>query len=91
MKSSVRTIIGEAKCFAIVCTPALLDSWLPQNKTMNKKTYIKPDTEIVELAFDTAILGGSIFTPESGDGYKGDDAGSRGRRGTWGNLWDNEE
>ncbi|MBR6601003.1 MAG: hypothetical protein IKK87_04045 [Bacteroidaceae bacterium] len=58
---------------------------------MNKKTYIKPETEIVELAFDTAILGGSNFTPESGDGYEGDDAGSRGRRGTWGDLWGGEE
>ena len=53
-----------------------------------KKTYIKPEIEVVELETESSILVGSDFTPESGDGYGGNEAGTnRYRRGTWGNLW----
>ena len=53
---------------------------------MNKKKYIKP--EVVEIQLSSMqMLAASSFNPESGDNYGGDEAGSNGRRGEWGNLW----
>lgn len=54
---------------------------------MNKKEYIKPEVELTLIEGEVLMQSASNFGPESGDGYEGDDAGSRGRRGSWGNLW----
>lgn len=55
---------------------------------IEKKEYIKPEIEVVSLEVQLQILSASNFNPESGNNYGGDEAGSTGRRGTWGNLWE---
>lgn len=55
---------------------------------IEKKEYIKPEIEVVSLEVQSQILSASNFNPESGDNYEDDEAGSTGRRGTWGNLWE---
>jgi hypothetical protein len=52
-----------------------------------KKTYIKPEMEVMKLEMGMP-LAVSSFNPESGDNYEDEDAGSTGRRGSWGDLWD---
>ena len=56
---------------------------------MEKKVYIKPETEVMEMAVETPMLTASL-------GFKDDEVdteeeqlstGRRGRRGQWGNLW----
>lgn len=54
---------------------------------MEKKEYIKPEMELTLLEGEVLMQSASNFDPESGDGYEGDDAGIRGRRGNWGDLW----
>ncbi len=54
---------------------------------IEKEEYIKPEIEVVSLEVQLQILSASNFNPESGDNYESDEAGSTGRRGTWGNLW----
>ena len=57
-----------------------------------KKTYIAPETTIVEYSHDICML--SMSAQESlnevtfgGDAF-GKDADAQGRRGKWGNLWE---
>lgn len=60
-----------------------------------KKVYIAPTMEIAELEV-AAIIASSMNTGGSlpGTGYGGDDdsgkieADANGRRGSWGNLWE---
>ena len=56
---------------------------------MEKKTYIRPETEVMEMAVETPMLTASL-------GFKDDDVDTetdqlstdRGnRRGKWGDLW----
>lgn len=55
---------------------------------MEKKEYIKPEIEVIAIEVESAMLSGSSLTPEKGDNYESDEAGTnRYRRGTWGNLW----
>lgn len=54
-----------------------------------KKEYIKPEMELTlieaeEMIASSLVKGGQY---EEGDG----DPLSRGRRGSWGNLWEGEE
>ncbi len=55
---------------------------------IEKEEYIKPEIEVISLEVQSQILSASNFNPESGNNYGGDEAGSTGRRGTWGNLWE---
>ena len=62
-----------------------------------KKTYIKPETEVMELDIETLMI--SMSAP-GGDGNEGPswggeseggmEADANGRRGEWGNLWENK-
>ena len=59
---------------------------------MNKKTYITPAMEIMNIE-TVEMMAASIGTNIDGlsvgsDAEEGDVAGSHGRRGSWGNLWD---
>ena len=56
---------------------------------MEKKTYIKPETEVMEMAVETPMLTASL-------GFKDDEVnteedqlsiGRGSRRGKWGDLW----
>ena len=61
-------------------------------KIMEKKEYIKPSVEVIEIG-TVEILAASAFDIPvvGGDGQGGGDALSNGRRGQWGNLWYTEE
>ena len=57
---------------------------------MNKKAYITPEMEVMnveveEMIATSGVLGISIDE----DGADDVVTDSRGRRGTWGNLWEN--
>ncbi|MBQ2970568.1 MAG: hypothetical protein IJE15_09325 [Bacteroidaceae bacterium] len=59
---------------------------------MNKKTYITPAMEAMNIE-TVEMMAASIGTnidglSVGGDAEEGDVAGSRGRRGSWGDLWD---
>lgn len=47
--------------------------------------------ETITLDSEEAILALSNFGANSGDEYEEEEAGVRGRRGTWGNLWHDEK
>ncbi|MBQ2968782.1 MAG: hypothetical protein IJE15_00130 [Bacteroidaceae bacterium] len=57
---------------------------------MNKKAYIKPELMVEELATEplmlTASAGYGVDTTSGDFTQRGD-----GRRGSWGNLWDEGE
>lgn len=56
---------------------------------MNKKTYIKPEIEVVLIEVQSQMMTTSPGTePGIGEGEATDsEVLSNGRRGTWGNLW----
>lgn len=65
---------------------------------MNKKVYIKPQMETVELGSEVLMQAGSpngggmnIIDPETGGSFDSseDTQYSNRNRGTWGNLWSN--
>ena len=63
---------------------------LSKVSAMNKKEYIKPSIEVIELESDVIMTGGSN---EGTVVFPGGDAGSEdqlsnNRRGSWGDLWD---
>ena len=60
-------------------------------KTMNKKTYIKPEIEVAEFAVETLMLTGSFVFEEEGGNEESLTNSYRPRRGKWGNLWSTEE
>ena len=55
---------------------------------MNKKTYIKPELMVEELASEILMFTGSMYDEEVDTTI--DQLGT-GRRGRWGNLWDSAE
>ena len=65
---------------------------------MMKKIYIAPAMDIAELEV-AAIIAGSVNTggslPGTGDGGDDDsgnlEADANGRRGSWGNLWEDNK
>lgn len=65
------------------------------SKIMNKKTYIAPAMEIVEMESARLLCGSNDSSGNSGSSDSGvsdkvtdDDASmANGRRGSWGNLW----
>ena len=58
-----------------------------------KKTYIKPEIEVMLLETETQMMTTSPGTPPGfGEGEAtGGDVLSIGRRGIWGNLWGEEK
>ena len=61
------------------------------NAIMEKKEYIKPEVEVIELEPTSMIAASAEDIPIGGDGPGGGDALSNGRRpgrrGAWGDLW----
>ena len=59
---------------------------------MEKKKYIKPEIEVIELAAETLMLTGSLlFNEEGGKEESLSNSYRPGRRGKWGDLWYVEE
>ena len=60
---------------------------------MEKKKYIKPEIEVMELAVEVPMLTGSlVFSDKEVDTENQLSNSYRpGRRGQWGNLWYQEE
>lgn len=57
-----------------------------------KKEYIKPEMEVSAFDSEVFMLGGSNLTTNDGTTFEGnDELLGRGRRGSWGNLWDGSE
>ena len=78
--------------YGIVCTLELLTpELLKKNQNMNKKEYIAPACEIIEMETNVSMMAASK-TPGVGEDMKENDpnAGdmmSNRHRGEWGNLW----
>ena len=53
---------------------------------MEKKTYIAPEMEVMNVETETMIAMSFVVDEEGQDNVTTD---SRGRRGSWGNLWEN--
>lgn len=61
-------------------------------KNMEKKTYIKPEMEVLELEVETPMLTTSFeFNEDGGTDESLVNSYRPGRRGQWGNLWQVEE
>ena len=77
----------------IVFTPVLLTpELLKRINNMEKKKYIKPEIEVMELAVEASMLTGSLLFNE--EGGKEESLSNRyqpNRRGKWGDLWYVEE
>ena len=57
------------------------------NKNKNKKEYIAPQMEVVEIEVSQVLSASAEDIPVGGDGNGGGDALSNRPRGEWGNLW----
>lgn len=55
---------------------------------MNKKAYITPEMEVMNVETETMIAMSDGVVGVNEDGADVVDTDSRGRRGTWGNLWE---
>ena len=53
----------------------------------NKKEYIAPQMEVVEIEVSQVLSASAEDIPVGGDGNGGGDALSNRHRGEWGNLW----
>lgn len=58
-----------------------------------KQAYIAPQAEVIEIETETMMLGlsgesGGLSGTTTGDSVSNKDADANGRRGTWGNLWE---
>lgn len=56
---------------------------------MNKKTYITPAIEVINLMVESNMLAGSTYN-DNETIAPGEEL-SAGRRGSWGDLWDKGE
>ena len=54
---------------------------------MEKKEYIKPSAEVVEIETVQMLAASAENIPVGGNGQGGGEALSNGRRGKWGDLW----
>lgn len=61
-----------------------------ETKYSNMKTYIKPYIKVKNIQLQSAMLAGSDPKVYNEYGYGSGQLGT-GRRGTWGDLWSNEE
>ena len=58
---------------------------------MEKKEYIKPSAEVIEIETVQMLAASANDIPVvGGDDQGGTEILSNGRRGKWGDLWDNE-
>ena len=55
---------------------------------MNKKAYITPEMEVMNVEVEEMIAT-SVLLDINEEGQNDVVTDSRGRRGTWGNLWEN--
>ena len=53
---------------------------------MDKKAYIAPEMEVMNVETETMI---AMSVVVDGEGQDDVVTSSRGRRGSWGNLWEN--
>jgi len=53
---------------------------------MDKKAYIAPEMEVMNVETEAMIAMSVVVDEEGQDNVTTD---SRGRRGSWGNLWEN--
>ena len=63
------------------------------DRSKMKKRYIKPEVEVMEIENEALMI--SMSVPDGdGPGYGGEatdkEADANGRRGSWGNLWENK-
>lgn len=58
-------------------------------KRIMKKEYIKPEMVVEEILLESSMLANSL--PEGEENLPADAPGRRPGRGTWGNLWDQDE
>ena len=56
-------------------------------KIMEKKQYIEPQMEVIEMEVSLVLAASAEYIPVGGDGQGGGDALSNRHRGAWGNLW----
>ena len=60
-----------------------------------KHTYIKPEMEVIEIENEIALMALSaeqaLPGTSSGGEVSGEDADANGRRGSWGNLWEDNK
>ena len=54
---------------------------------MEKKEYIKPSAEVIEIDTVQMLAASAENIPVGGNGQGGGEALSNDRRGSWGNLW----
>lgn len=54
---------------------------------MEKRIYIVPESEVVEMETVTVIAGSTPEVGEDKDTGGGDDTAANRHRGEWGNLW----
>ena len=54
---------------------------------MKKKAYIAPQMEVIEIDTVQMLAASAEDIPVVGEGGGGTEILSNGRRGTWGNLW----
>ena len=59
-------------------------SWFGCVSDMNKQAYIKPECEVIELEYNTPMMAESTYIGFNPDPAEPD---APGRRGEWGNLW----
>ena len=57
---------------------------------MEKKKYIVPQMEVIEMEVSLVLAASAGDISVGGDGNGGGDALSNRYRGSWGNLWDNK-
>ena len=56
---------------------------------MNKKTYITPEMEVMNVEVEEMIATSAVSLGIDEEGADNVITDSRGRRGSWGNLWEN--
>lgn len=58
---------------------------------MEKETYIVPQVEVIEIENASMLAASAENIPVGGNGQGGGEALSNRHRGTWGNLWGDDE
>ncbi len=56
---------------------------------MNKKTYITPEMEVINVIAENQMMAASTYS--SNDTVAAGEELAGGRRGSWGDLWGGEE
>lgn len=60
-----------------------------------KQAYMAPEMEVIEMNMETLLMAlsaaGSLDGTQIGGPASGKDADANGRRGSWGNLWEDNK